>query len=282
LAESSGARHVGEELFAWSAAGQQLQSIPVANHSVDVADSWLVDQGMVRGLPYHTERFAESCRRSHGVDAVVTEEFLDAVAAALPPTGRWFPRVEFEAGVGLRLRLRVAPPASAAVVLRCADEPDSRRDPTVKGPDLAMLVGMRRAAAALGADEVLLAGTSGTVLEGALSAILWWRGDVLCAPPLSLPVLPSVTRRLLLEIAADVGTEVRFEACAARDLDGLELWTASALHGIRPVTSWSGRGLTAAPARRAAEWQTRLIAKAIRIPGRSRSTSTALSRLTSP
>jgi hypothetical protein len=54
------------------------------------------------------------------------------------------------------------------------------------------------------------------------------------------------------------------------------------LHDIRLVTSWPRRALTAAPARRAAEWQTRLIAKAIRIPGRSRSTSTALSRLTSP
>jgi branched-subunit amino acid aminotransferase/4-amino-4-deoxychorismate lyase len=267
LAESSGARRGGEVLFAWPAAGHPLQAIPVAKHSVDVADSWLVDQGMVRGLPYHAERFIESCRRRHGVAALVTAEFLDAVAAALPLTGRWFPRVEFEAGEGFRLRLRVAPPPSAAVVLRHADKPDSRRDPTVKGPDLAMLVGMRQEAAALGADEVLLVGMSGTVLEGALSAILWWRGDVLCAPPLSLPVLPSVTRRLLLEIAADISAEVRFEACAARDLDGLELWTASALHGIRPVTSWSGGGLTAAPARRAVAWQARLIAKAIRIPG---------------
>src|ERR1039458_248493 len=58
-----------------------------------------------------------------------------------------------------------------------------------------MLIGIRQGAAAQGADEALLVSGSGTVLEGALSAVLWWRGDVLCAPPQSLPVLPSVTRR---------------------------------------------------------------------------------------
>ncbi len=267
MADRPGGQLAGEALFTWSAAGQRLQAIPAANHRLDVADSWLIDEGMVRGLPYHAERFIESCRRRHAVAAASTAEFLDTAAAALPLTGRWFPRVEFEAGVGFRLRLRAAPAPSATVVLRRADGPDSRRDPTVKGPDLAMLVRMRQGAAARGADEVLLVGRSGSVLEGALSAVLWWRGDVLCAPPLSLPVLPSVTRRLLLEIAAGTGTEVRFEACAAEDLDGLELWTASALHGIRPVTSWSGESLVPAPARRAAAWQARLIAAAVRVPG---------------
>jgi len=152
-------------------------------------------------------------------------------------------------------------------VLRRAGQPDGRRDPTVKGPDLAMLVGLRQSAATLGAGEVLLVSGSGTILEGALSAVLWWRSDVLCAPPLSLPVLPSVTRRLLLEIAAETGTEVRFETATTEELDGLEVWTASALHGIRPVTSWSGEPLTAASPRRAAAWQARLLAKATALPG---------------
>lgn len=221
--------------------------MPPAGHRVDVADSWLVVNGLVRGLRYHAERFIESCRRRHRVPPAVTAEFLDAACLVLPLTGRWFPRVEFEAGVGFRLRVRPAPESSAGVVLWRGDRPDSRRDPTVKGPDLAMLVNLRRSVAPLGADEVLLVSGSGTVLEGALSAVLWWRGDVLCAPPLSLPVLPSVTRRLLIQIASESGAEVRSEACRTEDLDGIELWTASALHGIRPVTAWSGTGLTAGP-----------------------------------
>ncbi len=249
-------------LFAWPASGSPLLPMPPASRHLDVADSWLVNDGLVRGLPYHAERFVESCQRRHGVAPAVTTEFLVAACGALPHTGRWFPRVEFEAGAGFRLRLRAAPEPSAAVVLCPADGPDSRRDPTVKGPDLAMLVSLRHRAAPLGADEVLLVSNSGIVLEGALSAVLWWRGNILCAPPLSLPVLPSVTRRLLLQVASETGTEVRFEACRMEDLDGVEVWTASALHGIRPVTSWSAVGLTAAPASRAAEWQALLIGKA--------------------
>ncbi len=241
-------------MLGWSAADRRLRPVPDGNHPLDVADSWLVADGLVRGLPYHAERFVESCRRRHGVAPAETIGFLRAACRQSPRTGRWFPRVEFAAGAVpggpavFRLRLRAAPQSSSGVVLRCADRPDSRTDPTVKGPDLEMLIGLRQAAVPLGADEVLLVSGSGTVLEGALSAVLWWRDGVLCVPPLSLPVLPSVTRRLLLQIAAEVGTE---------------LWTASALHGIRPVTSWSGAGLTAAPARRVAWWQARLAEKAI-------------------
>jgi branched-subunit amino acid aminotransferase/4-amino-4-deoxychorismate lyase len=278
LAESPGRLPAGESLLSWSVPEHRLVPVPAAGpatpghssaghgspgHRTDVADSWLIDNGLVRGLHHHAARFTESCRGRHGVAMVATTEFLDAACAALPRTGRWFPRVEFEAGAGFRLRLRPAPPPSAGVVLGRADGPDRRTDPAVKGPDLPMLIGIRQRAASQGAGEALLVSGSGTVLEGALSAVLWWRGDVLCAPPPSLPVLPSVTRRLLFEIASEIGNEVRFEECRTEDLDGAEVWTASALHGIRPVTSWSGESLTAAPPRRAAGWQARLMDKAV-------------------
>lgn len=261
MADSADAQPADEVLLAWSTADQRLRQATAASDHVDVADSWLVSDGMVRGLEYHLGRFTGSCRR-HDVDVLLVEEFLAAVCAALPVCGRWFPRVELEAGAGLRLRLRRAPDPGAGVVLSRAVEPDRRGDPVVKGPDLALLTGLRRGAAAQGADEVLLVSSQGTVLECALSAALWWRGDVLCAPPLSLPVLPSVTRRLLLEIAAATGTQVRFEACRVRDLDGTEIWTASALHGIRPVTAWPDHHVAVARPGRAAAWQALLADRA--------------------
>jgi branched-subunit amino acid aminotransferase/4-amino-4-deoxychorismate lyase len=187
--------------------------------------------------------------------------FVLAACAALPRAGRWFPRLEFTAGSGFRLRLRPAPPQASGVVLTRADGPDRRSDPAVKGPDLSMLTGLRQSAAARGADEVLLVSDAGTVLEGALSAVLWWRGDVLCMPPLDLPVLPSVTRRLLAKAAVAAGIEVRLEVCRPDDLDGLEVWSVGALHGIRPVTGWLGAGLTVGPARLASAWQARLAAQ---------------------
>jgi branched-subunit amino acid aminotransferase/4-amino-4-deoxychorismate lyase len=245
----------GETLTSWSDDEHRLVPASAGTHRLDVADSFLVTDGLVRGLPWHAERFAESCHRRHGVATAATMRFVLAACAALPRAGRWFPRLEFTTGSGFRLRLRPAPPQAGGVVLTRADGPDRRTDPVVKGPDLGMLAGLRQSAAARGADEVLLVSPAGTVLEGALSAVLWWRGDVLCMPPLGLPVLPSVTRRLLAQTAVAAGTEVRLEVCRPDDLDGLEVWSAGALHGIRPVTGWVDGNLTAGPARLAPAWQ---------------------------
>lgn len=243
--------------LAWSPYERRLVPVPEdhGRRVLDVADSWLVDEGRVRGLRLHAERFTDSCSARHGTDPRATAAFLEAACAALPRRGRWFPRVEFTAGSGFRLRLRTAPHPGGPVAVRVAERPDPRTAPTVKGPDLDLLTGLRNEAARTGADEVLLLSDAGAVLEGALTGILWWRGDVLCAPAAELPVLPSVTRRLLLRLAAEQGVEIRYETCRPEALDGLEVWTVNALHGIRPVVRWAGRAMTPAPPGRAPAWQ---------------------------
>lgn len=233
-----------------------------------VADSWLVDEGRVRGLGLHAERFTRSCATRHGIGAHETAAFLAAACEALPRQGRWFPRIELTTGPGpqapstdgsgFRLRLRCAPPAGGPVAVRVPERPDPRTEPAVKGPDLDLLTGLRDEAAGAGADEVLLLSPAGAVLEGALTGLLWWRGDALCTPAPGLPVLPSVTRRLLLRLAAERGVEIRHETCRPEALDGLETWTVNALHGIRPVVRWTGRAMTPAPPARAPEWQAAL------------------------
>ena len=72
-----------------------------------VADSFLVDDGRVRGLSLHRARFTASCS-AHGIDA---GGFFDAVIAELPREGRWFPRLELtdkdlELGTGAERGLR--------------------------------------------------------------------------------------------------------------------------------------------------------------------------------
>ncbi|MFF4821178.1 aminotransferase class IV [Kitasatospora sp. NPDC001309] len=187
--------------------------------------------------------------------------------------GRWFPRVECTApspAAGFRLRLRPAPTGGGGVVLRIADGPDVRNAPTVKGPDLPALLALRAAAERDGADEALLVTAGGLVLEGAVTGVLWWRGDALCAPAPELPVLPSITRRLIMRLAAQRDVEVRYEACRPEELDGLEVWTVNALHGIRPVTGWLDRRLTAAAPVRAAHWQAALLRTAVPLERRAR------------
>jgi hypothetical protein len=57
------------------------------------ADSWLVVDGAARAADAHWARFGAACR----ADGVEIDGFRAAVAAALPASGRWFPRVELGA-----------------------------------------------------------------------------------------------------------------------------------------------------------------------------------------
>jgi branched-subunit amino acid aminotransferase/4-amino-4-deoxychorismate lyase len=195
-----------------------------------------------------------ACRAVAGTADDDVHAFLDACLTALPPDGRWFPRVECTGEGRLSLRLRVAPPLAGPAVLWPFPGPDPRTAPRVKGPDLAALGEVREVARARGADEAVLCSADGVVLEGALSAIAWWRGERLCLPDPALPMLDSVTRRLVVRLAERTRTPIREERARLSDLDGLEVWILSALHGIRPVCGWVGVDVRAGAARRAGWW----------------------------
>jgi branched-subunit amino acid aminotransferase/4-amino-4-deoxychorismate lyase len=173
--------------------------------------------------------------------------FLAAVEAALPPDGRWFPRVEAYAGARLALWLRPAPAPALETRLWVPPSADPRRQPQVKGPDLATLAALREQARCAGADDALLYGPDGTVLEAGHAAVLWWGGETLCMPGPELPTLPSVTRALVVELAKKRGVSIGHERLHLRDLGGLEVWTVNALHGIRRVVGWTGEDATAPP-----------------------------------
>jgi branched-subunit amino acid aminotransferase/4-amino-4-deoxychorismate lyase len=134
---------------------------------------------------------------------------------------------------------------------------------------------LRCCAEQLGAGEALITTHDGIVVEGALSAVVWWQGGTLCVPDPKLPVLDSVTRRLVLALAEASGTPVEAVRARLPDLDGCEVWTLSALHGIRPVTGWLDCELRAGPASRSASWRQRLgsLATPIRRPTRPGGTS---------
>ncbi|MFD9869924.1 aminotransferase class IV [Streptomyces niveus] len=233
--------------------------------TVLVIDSWLVDEGRVRGLDRHAERFGSACDRFSGPGAERTDRFMRAVAESLPARGRWFPRVELvetRSRTRLRMWLRPAPPRTATVRLWTATEPDRRRLPAVKGADLDHLATLRAAATTAGADEALLASTQGHVVEGASTSIVWWRDDTLCGPPPGPGLLPGITRALLGELARTAGHRVATEQATAADLTGVPVWTLNALHGIRPVTEGLGR-FQDTDAGAAERWQSRLAALAV-------------------
>ncbi len=218
------------------------------------ADSWLVDDGRVRALERHWARFEATCR-AHGAEPDALAELRAAVARAVPPRGCWFPRVELRADGELAFRVRPAPARAPTVVAWVADIADPRREPRRKGPDLERLAALRERAAEHGAGEAVIADGEGRLIEGAFTSLLWWDGETLCAVPDDAPILPGVTRALLLELARERGTPVAHRRPRPHELAERETWLVSALHGIRAVTGWSDGGPPAGGAPRAGGWQ---------------------------
>jgi hypothetical protein len=237
--------------------------------AVLVADSFLVEDGQVRGWEEHRLRFNESCLlASYTPDPDVHPQ----LANALPGQGRWFPRLELvESGDSLRLRLHVrrAPSRCTEIAVWPVRPSQALRSPRLKGPDLRFLVALRTAAKERGAHEALMLDARGLAVEGALSNLMWWDGDVLCAVPDEAPILPGVTRALLLRVAAADAQPVRFAVPRLEDLRDREVWLTNSLHGISRVVAWTdGTGGTFEAAR-AERWYRRLDAFARPIPSRA-------------
>ncbi|MBF4578493.1 aminotransferase class IV [Frigoribacterium sp. VKM Ac-2530] len=239
-----------------------------------VADSWLVLDGAVRALDVHRDRFTSSVAATGLVaDDDDVEAFWGAVVDRLPRDGAWFPRVELvrDSAAGapeLRARLRTAPDRTRSVRVATAAR-DPRTSPLVKGPDLAALGDVRSEAASRGAEEAVILSPEGHVVEGAWSSLVWWRGDSLCTPADDLPRLPGVTSRTVLTLAAVLGVDVLHDRSTPAELDGAEIWSLSALHGVRIVSGWVDGPSPAEQPGRLATWQARLDALRRPLPARS-------------
>ena len=218
------------------------------------ADSWLVDDGRVRAVDRHWARFEATCHQQ-GVGPDALAALRAEVERAVPARGRWFPRVELGADGQLAVQVRPAPAREPTVVAWVADVADPRREPRRKGPDLERLAALRDRAAAHGAGEALISDGDGRLLEGAFTSLLWWEGETLCAVPDDAPILPGITRAVLLELAQQRGTPVAQRRREPPELAGRETWLVSALHGIRVVTGWADGGPAAGAAPRADGWQ---------------------------
>lgn len=238
----------------------------VSDHKLAVADSFLVEDGRVRNLDAHFDRFSGWVTSAAPALKELLPAFLSQVRQAIPREGRWFPRVELhleedQLGAGqawLYLRLRTAPEQLGEITLWTMDEADPRAAPTVKGPDLSLCMQLRRKAQLHGADEAVLVDAAGFISEGALSAIVWWKGDTLCAPDSSTPWLDSVTRQEVFSIAESLGFQTRTEKARPADLVGLEVWALSSLQGIRAVANWINLGSPVGSAVHLEKFQRRL------------------------
>jgi len=209
-----------------------------------VADSWLVDDGRVRSLDAHFERFGSWVKAIDPEQESNLSGYFAEVRRILPRVGRWFPRMEYhgeqEFSKRLYLRIREAPEKLESIILWSYPEPDPRQNPSVKGPDLSLCQQLRRHANMNGANEAVITNQAGFVAEGALSALVWWRGDVLCSSDEKTNWLPSITRQEVFSIASQMGFETRVENVLPEEIAKLPIWALSSLNGIMPVSSWVG------------------------------------------
>jgi branched-subunit amino acid aminotransferase/4-amino-4-deoxychorismate lyase len=231
---------------------QPVEPQEIAEGRLAVADSWLVEDGRARHHGKHFQRFANWVNE---IDAELElSNFFRQVTQLIPREGAWFPRIEFivDDATGksqLVFRLREAPDRESRITLWSYSEADPRVSPTIKGPDLSLGMQMRRAAQMHGAEEAVLLTPDGFIVEGALSSIVWFRDDVLCAPGDDLDWIPSITRQEVFSIADSMGLQTRAEKVKPADLVGLEIWALSSLHGIRLVDEWIGLGGPVGPGR---------------------------------
>ena len=82
------------------------------------------------------------------------------------------------------------------------------------------------------------------MLEGSRSTIFLIEGKKLLTPPLTLPILPGVTRDVILEEAVAMGLEVVEEPFGlARLLAADMVFISASVRGLRPAMTLDGRPL---------------------------------------
>jgi 4-amino-4-deoxychorismate lyase len=131
----------------------------------------------------------------------------------------------------------------------------------VKTTSYAVNMAAQRAARAAGADDAVLVGLGGELLE-APTASLWWRaGHTLHTPSLDLGILAGITRAVVLrDLAPGLGLKVLEGVYGAEDLAAAdEAFLSSSTRELMPVVQVDGVPIAAGhPGRAATDLQSAL------------------------
>lgn len=99
-----------------------------------------------------------------------------------------------------------------------------------------------------GADEALMLDEDGTITEGASSNVFFVSDGVLRTPSLAGPVLPGITRSVVLALARDAAIPTEEDRYRPADLQTAEeIFLTNSTWEIRPVTDYDGNALSVGP-----------------------------------
>jgi len=98
------------------------------------------------------------------------------------------------------------------------------------------------------ADEAIMRDAEGHVAEGATSNLFFVDGGTLKTPSTALPILPGVTRGVVLELAREEGLPVETGRYGVSDLRAAdEVFATNTTWEVRPVTRVDGATLEVGP-----------------------------------
>ncbi len=96
----------------------------------------------------------------------------------------------------------------------------------------------RQEASAVGAEEALFLNTIGDLACGASSNLFVVRGGAIATPPLESGALDGITRRVVLELAAELGIPYGESPLRLEDLDSArEAFVTNSVAGVMPVVA---------------------------------------------
>ncbi|WP_411968037.1 aminotransferase class IV [Haloferax sp. YSSS75] len=99
-----------------------------------------------------------------------------------------------------------------------------------------------------GADEALMLDAEGYVTEGATSNLFFVDDDALCTPSLDGPVLPGITRRIVLDLARQENIPIRERRFTPDEVrDANEAFLTNSTWELRPIETVDGIGIGDGP-----------------------------------
>ncbi len=121
----------------------------------------------------------------------------------------------------------------------CDDYRQSSHDPLAghKTTSYFPRLAATRVAAERHCGEALWFTPDNRLAEGSISNVFLVKGGELITPPVDTPVLPGITRALVLELAREAGLTIREQACTIHALlDADEVFLTNAMMEVMPVT----------------------------------------------
>jgi branched-chain amino acid aminotransferase len=215
----------------------------------------------------HADRLAETCdvlELDHGLSAEALRERVEETLAA-NGFEEAYVRLSVTRGVQPG-KLTPDPDVDPTVVVVVSELPRGGRggDPVWDGPATLQTVKTRRMPdralparakthnylngilarlelRVTGADEALMLDAAGHVAEGATSNVFFVADDALCTPSLDGPVLPGVTRRVVIDLAREEGIPVREGQFTPDDVrNAAEVFVTNTTWELRPVATVDG------------------------------------------